>query len=202
MSDQNVPNPDQTEVPAAADSAPTDALQLADQQPVTVESSGGNASRPDHTRTILEVVGGVVAAGMILVAGALGFIIGHATGGDDVRMDRVTQPWNGGPEAGGPGFGPGQDGGRDRGTGPGGGQRHDQGDGQQGFGGRHHMEGDQGFGRGADPDGDNWTGRGQYGPGTGPGQGPGTGPGQAPGQAPGQGPGQAPGQSQGDNATP
>ncbi len=35
-----------------------------------------------NTRTILEIVGGVVAAGLIVVAGLVGFAVGHWTGDD------------------------------------------------------------------------------------------------------------------------
>ena len=178
MTDQNTPNPDQPEFPATADHVPTEALQLADQQPVTVDPSDqprGQEPRTNHTRTVLEVVGGVVAVGMILVAGAVGFVVGHATSDGDVRMDRAVQQWDNGPEAGGPGMGQGQ-----RGQGPGErgpqgfgqGDRREQGEGERGFGGRHHDgqgQDEQRFGPGVDPHGDNWSGQGhgQGGPGMG-----------------------------------
>lgn len=75
------------------DTTPTEALQLADQEPIaaapaapapaaTTPASGGS-----HTRTILEVIGGVVAVGLIVMAGAVGFAVGHVTGGDDGRLN-------------------------------------------------------------------------------------------------------------------
>lgn len=166
MSDENVPTNGQSGAPdasTAADSTPTEALELADQQPVptsTAATAPAAAPAASHTRTILEVVGGVVAAGMIVVAGAVGFAVGHTTAGPDdgVRLDRAAQPWNGGPDAGAP-FG--------------------QGDGRQG---------DRGFGqRDADPHAGG-PGR-EGGQGMGPGQGPGGGPGQGPGGGPGHGDG-------------
>ena len=121
------------------DSTPTEALPLADQQPIAAEppayASEATATAPlpsggSHTRTILEVIGGVVAAGLIVAAGAVGFAVGHATGGDDGRwsMTSDSRGTQDGPDAGAP-MGPGQgfghdgdrDGGRDggRGMGPG-----------------------------------------------------------------------------------
>ena len=77
------PNPDAT---------PTESLQLPDQQPVTADgpppaAAPAVASRGRHTRTILEVIGGVVAAVLIVVAGAAGFAVGHATGSDGDRVE-------------------------------------------------------------------------------------------------------------------
>ena len=43
------------------------------------------ASRGSQTRTIGEVIAGVVAVGLILLAGAVGFAVGHATGDHDGR---------------------------------------------------------------------------------------------------------------------
>ena len=132
------------------DATPTEALQLADQQPIAApvapvaQKSGGS-----HTRTILEVVGGVVAAGLIVVAGVLGFAVGHVSGSDNDRGRTLSFDMRGdrsGPEAGGPMGG------------------------QQG---RGMMPGQQGQDpRGIDPDGDNWTGggMGQQGQGMMPGQ--------------------------------
>ena len=81
MSDPNVPGG------PAPDTTPTEALPLADQQPVVAPTAGAQtaaapAPKGGHTRTILEVVGGVVAAGLIVVAGLVGFAVGHATGND------------------------------------------------------------------------------------------------------------------------
>ena len=95
----------------------------------------------NHTRTILEVVGGVVAAGLIIVAGAVGFFVGHATGSDH-DGDRFASSREGGqfgPQADGQGYGR-------------------QGQGQQGM---PMMPGQDP--RGIDPDGDNWTGQGGHG---------------------------------------
>ena len=53
---------------------------------------GTKAAAPEakasHTRTILEVVGGVVAVGLIAVAGVTGFALGHLTSDKDGRGDR------------------------------------------------------------------------------------------------------------------
>lgn len=119
MSDPNVPGG------PAPDTTPTEALPLADQQPVAAPTAVAQADAPPapkggHTRTILEVVGGVVAAGLIVVAGLVGFAVGHATGNDG--GDRAGhRGWAEGPEAGQrlpgqglpgqDGFGPGLDGG-------------------------------------------------------------------------------------------
>ncbi len=155
-----------------ADATPTESLELADQQPVAtaaVAAAPAPAPSRSHTRTILEVVGGVVAAGLIVVAGGVGFAVGHATGSNDDGRWSMTdsgRPFGDGPEAGGQGFGqaPGQ------GRGPNsGGQGYGQGPGQapgQGYG--HGPSDGQGpgmddgmpgmQGRGVDPDGDNWSG--------------------------------------------
>jgi len=163
--------PDATPIP---DATPTEVLQLADQQPVTPESVAAPAAHRSggHTRTILEIVGGVVAAGLILVAAGVGFAIGHATsdgGGDRVRFasdaqaDQRGQGLQGQQGQQGQGFqdprGIDPDG--DNWTGGGQGMMPGQGlPGQQGQG-----QGQQGQGfqdpRGIDPDGDNWTGGGQ-----------------------------------------
>ncbi len=100
MSDPTVPH-----VPhESPDATPTQSLPLGDQQPAAMPAPA--PARGRHTRTILEVVGGVVAVMMILVAGAAGFVVGHATGSDDVPrlvsdMD-ATGPWHDGPTADGP----------------------------------------------------------------------------------------------------
>jgi hypothetical protein len=160
------------------DSTPTEALHLADQQPLAAEppvyapqatAAAPQAAGGNHPRTILEVIGGVVAAGLIVAAGAVGFAVGHATGGDDGRWSMTSDSRGSldGPDAGAP-MGPGQGFGRD-------GDRDSDRD-----GGRGMMPGQgqgQGFDpRGIDPDGDNWTGQNGMGPGM-PGQ-PGPGLGQ------------------------
>jgi hypothetical protein len=130
------------------DSTPTEALPLADQQPLAAQPAAAAPAAPavapqssggSHTRTILEVIGGVVAAGLIVVAGAVGFAVGHATGGDDGRWSLTSDArvWQDGPDAGAP-MGPGQGFGRE------GGQRrgHDG----QGPGGQMGIPG-QGFGQ-------------------------------------------------------
>lgn len=164
--------------PNAPDATPTESLELADQQPVgaatapaasapaaTAPGSGG------HTRTILEVVGVVIAGVLIVGAGAVGFALGHAT--DDGRWsmnhdDRGQY----GPDAGGPvGPGgqlmpPGQGQPGPRGVDPDG----DDWGGHRDRGQRDAMGGGMGDGqtmpglggqdpRGVDPDGDNWTGQ-------------------------------------------
>jgi hypothetical protein len=84
------------------DATPTEALPLADQQPLEMPppAAAGQAQAPraNHTRTILEVVGGVVAAGLIVVAGLVGFAVGHATGDDRGGRDG-DRGWAQGPEA-------------------------------------------------------------------------------------------------------
>lgn len=76
------------------DTTPTEALQLADQTPIAsapaAPASAASVSPRaggSHTRTILEVIGGVVAAGLIVMAGAVGFAVGHMTGDDDGRLN-------------------------------------------------------------------------------------------------------------------
>jgi hypothetical protein len=139
------------------DSTPTEALPLADQQPLAASPPVAPAAAPQasggsHTRTILEVIGGVVAAGLIVVAGAVGFAVGHATGGDDGRwsMTSDSRGWQDGPDAGAP-MGPGQGGMPGQGFGRDGGRGMTPGQGQDP--------------RGIDPDGDNWTGQNGMGPG-------------------------------------
>ena len=134
MSDSTTPSD-------SPDATPTQALQLGDQQPVAPPpAAAATPARGGHTRTILEVVGGVVAIGLIFVAGAVGFLVGHATGSQD------DGPWRmmgsngdvrqyGGPDAEGP-FGGPPGLGTERGDGRRGpGQGFGQGPGQgQGFG--------------------------------------------------------------------
>ena len=158
MSDTQVPGE------GTPDATPTEALELADQQPIASEpaapapAAAAAAPATNHTRTILEVIGGVVAAGLIVVAGVLGFAVGHATGDDDGRLNLSNS-------------------GREMRDGPSAEGQQGQGQqgmpGEQGFGGRGHHDGDgpqggmgmgEGMGegmdpRGIDPDGDNWTGQ-------------------------------------------
>ena len=152
--------------------------------PAAPESSAPGASAApmpeqhrsgSHTRTILEVIGGVVAAGLIVVAGVVGFAVGHWTGdgrdGRDGRGDRGE-----GYAMQGDGYG--MQGERAPGM-PG-----QQGPGQQGPGQRSF--GDQ---------------RGERGPGGHHG-GPGGGMGQGDGYGPGGGMGQAPAPSQAPESSP
>jgi hypothetical protein len=142
---------DTTGTPAEGtpDATPTEALQLADQEPIaavpaaSAPAPAARAAGGSHTRTILEVIGGVVAAGLIVVAGAVGFAVGHATGDDDGGRWSMTSDSRGsldGPDAGAPmtGQGPGREGQ------PG-----------QGFG--HHDGDGDGF-MGHDGDGDGFMG--------------------------------------------
>lgn len=131
------------------DTTPTEALQLADQEPIAAAtaapapSPAAPASGGSHTRTILEVIGGVVAVGLIVMAGAVGFAVGHVTGGDDGRLNlsnagrelRVPMPGGEGQGQGQPGM-PGED----------------------GFGGRGHQDGDSDGFMGHDDDGDGFMG--------------------------------------------
>lgn len=82
---------------SAPDATPTtvnEPVQLADQQPAFAAAPATAAAAPapedkaSHTRTILEVVGGVVAVGLIAVAGVTGFALGHLTSDKDGRGDR------------------------------------------------------------------------------------------------------------------
>ena len=181
MSDTNEPG-------KTPDATPTEALELADQQPIGTEPAPepiaptAAPAAANHTRTILEVVGGAVAVGLILVAGVFGFLVGHATGSDrDDRWEMTSSrsDLQDGPDAGAPlGGQQGQ---------PGHGQRGEDQDrwmmpGMPGQDGRMMpgMPGQDGRmmpgmpgqdqQRGIDPDGDNWTG-GQDREGTAPDQG-------------------------------
>lgn len=82
---------------SAPDATPTtvnEPVQLADQQPAFAAAPATAAAAPapedkaSHTRTILEVVGGVVAVGLIAVAGVTGFALGHLTSDKDGRDGR------------------------------------------------------------------------------------------------------------------
>ncbi len=50
-------------------------------EPIAIESVP--VSKQSHTRTILEIVGGVVAVGLIFFSGAAGFVLGHVTAKHD-----------------------------------------------------------------------------------------------------------------------
>lgn len=117
------------------DSSVTEPLQLADQRPMApalpAPGSRGAASAGNHTRTILEVVGGVVAAALIVAAGVLGFAVGHLTGSSD-HDGRFAGIGPGGYAQDGPMAGQGPMGHGWQGFGPGQGTRPDDG---QGFGG-------------------------------------------------------------------
>jgi hypothetical protein len=185
MSDPTVPGE------GTPDSIPTEALELADQQPVAPEPvaaaipgaapAAAAAPSTNHTRTILEVAGAVVAAGLVVLAGIVGFVVGHATGSDGHdRFDMANsgRPWQDGPDAGGP---MGQDRGRGQGEGYGQGREDQRLPGQRSPGeqrfygpgdgagdGMPFMPGMPGMDpRGIDPDGDDWMG----GPGLGDDQG-------------------------------
>jgi hypothetical protein len=102
---------DTTPSPQDPDATPTQAVPVAEQPPAEAAvppAPPAPAAAPraggSHTRTILEVIGGVVAAGLIVVAGAVGFAVGHATADDDGRwsMTRSGDGWQQGPDAGGP----------------------------------------------------------------------------------------------------
>ena len=75
-------------------------VHLTDQQPAIAVVPV--AAKTSHTRTILEIVGGVVAVGLILFSGAAGFVLGHVTAKHDGRGDggrmmlRIDRPDGGG----------------------------------------------------------------------------------------------------------
>lgn len=81
---------------SAPDATPTtvnEPVQLADQQPAFAAAPATAAApapeaKASNTRTILEVVGGVVAVGLIAVAGVTGFALGHLTSDKDGRDGR------------------------------------------------------------------------------------------------------------------
>ena len=135
-------------------------LELADQSPVQTTVPAAPAKK-SSTRTILEVVGGVVAVGLIIVSGVVGFAVGHFTSSGDDRGRGISSHADGQ-------FGQGQGFGEGRGQNmmPGQGQDMMPGQGQQGL-----------DPRGIDPDGDNWMGGGQN---MMPGQGQDMMPGQGP----------------------
>ncbi|MEI6362027.1 MAG: hypothetical protein WCP95_07825 [Actinomycetes bacterium] len=144
--------------PAVEPTPVTEPLQLADQRPVDAAATP-SATQPvpakaSHTRTILEVVGAVVAVFLILSAGTVGFVAGHATSsanrGDHFRSSASGQ--GGGMMGGQDPRGIDPDGDDWTGGGQGGGMM-----GGQGFGQGGGMMGGQDP-RGIDPDGDNWTG--------------------------------------------
>ncbi|MHB1066355.1 MAG: hypothetical protein ACYC2Z_02830 [Candidatus Nanopelagicales bacterium] len=63
----------------------------AEEQSVAAAPAAPAAAAPGHTRTILEVVGGVVAGGLIVIAGIVGFVLGNLTSdsSDGPRGDRL-----------------------------------------------------------------------------------------------------------------
>lgn len=66
-------------------------------------------AKQSHTRTILEIVGGVVAVGLILFSGVFGFVVGHVTAKHDGHRDgryveRQFEMRNGPGFQGGPGL--------------------------------------------------------------------------------------------------
>ena len=72
--------------------------------------------KPSHTRAILEIVGGVVAVGLIFFSGAAGFVLGHVTANHDgreqggnmmLRMERGQDGQRAPDLQGGPGLRPG-----------------------------------------------------------------------------------------------
>jgi hypothetical protein len=123
-------------VPDPIEAPVTEPLQLADQRPL--EPTVPVVESKNHTRTILEVVGGVIAAVLIVSAAGLGFALGHVTATNDRGHDRGAFS-QGGATA----------------DGPRGGMMGGQDNGQGGFGNGQGMDP-----RGIDPDGDNWTGGG------------------------------------------
>ncbi len=124
MTDATLPTPE------PADSLPTEPLQLADQQPVDTAPAPepAAAASAGSKHTVLAVVGGALAVGLLALVGVLGFAIGHVTAdgrdGDRLTGDRLAVQDDA------------RAGDADRGTMPG--QGTDP--------------------RGIDPDGDNWTG--------------------------------------------
>ena len=117
-------------------------LELADQSPLVATAPAAPAKN-NSTRTILEIVGGVVAVGLIIVSGVVGFAVGHFTSNDNDRGRGISSHADGQ-------FGDDQHMMRDQRQGQGQGQDMMPGWGQQGV-----------DPRGIDPDGDNWTGGGQ-----------------------------------------
>lgn len=109
MSDPNTPeNPSTPATEPDADATPTAAMApipaAAPQAPVAAQASGR------HTRMILEIVGGVAAAVLIVVAAGVGFIAGIAVGDSDHRdgrgYEQAGEMWG----EGGMGLGHGGDG--------------------------------------------------------------------------------------------
>lgn len=94
----------------ASDATPTvgRSVHLTDEQPAVAVVPV--AAKTSHTRTILEIVVGVVAVGLILFSGAAGFVLGHVTAehdgrGDGGRILERGQDSQGGPMfRGGPGL--------------------------------------------------------------------------------------------------
>lgn len=98
MSDPNTPeNPSTPATEPDADATPTAAMAplpaASPQAPVPAQASGR------HTRTILEIVGGVAAAVLIVMAAGVGFVAGIAVGDSDHRDGRgdeqAGERWDG-----------------------------------------------------------------------------------------------------------
>ncbi len=81
---ENGPEPTPNSAPAP-DMTPTEALVVHEQPPSAGATAAGSApavaataKSGNQTRTILEIVGGVVALGAVAVAGVIGFVFGYA----------------------------------------------------------------------------------------------------------------------------
>jgi hypothetical protein len=128
------------------DMTPTESIELADQEPLSapvLESAAAPAAPRNHTRTIIEVIGGVVAVGLIFVAAAGGFVAGMAVGDDrhgDDDWSHMAQY-----DDDGRGYDDDEYG---RGMGEGGMGRGYDGNGQEGMGRGYDGNGQEGMGRG------------------------------------------------------
>ncbi len=174
MSDENTPDVPNAGVPDTTPTEPVTAVEpLADQQPWSDDAGSdaevtGAAPGRTHTRTILEIVGGVVAAGLIIVAGVGGFAAGLVVGDGDGRGHddgRGFENRADGPMGQGFGKGHGDDDGHQGKGGRGFGDEGERGQGERGQGERGQGERGQGErGRGFDmnpgqvPDGDELRG--------------------------------------------
>lgn len=123
MSDPNTPeNPSTPAVEADADATPTAAMTPV--PPAAPQTQVPSPSSGRHTRTILEVVGGVAAAVLIVVAAGVGFVTGIAVGDSHDRdgrgYEQAGEMWGGdgmGRGHGGDGMGRGHGGDGDMGRG-------------------------------------------------------------------------------------
>lgn len=98
MSDPNTPeNPSTPAVEADADATPTAAMTPV--PPAAPQTQVPSPSSGRHTRTILEVVGGVAAAVLIVVAAGVGFVAGIAVGDSHDRdgrgYEQAGEMWGG-----------------------------------------------------------------------------------------------------------